>query len=184
MLRERGVLFKAPQTLAELQRINMGLFYGVTQVGKFITVYTRSTEEAVDLAGALHHLTVGEAAPAVPFEKEFSAGSNVFYRYGAFRDIVDEQGLLAMRAPDGSIVPDIRNSWPPHPEWVSDPFPGCDHSPIEKFRSRFLIFESLSQRGKGGVYRGLDIDSSPVRLCIVKEGRLNGETEWDGRDGC
>src|SRR5215213_10240427 len=38
-LHRRGVMFKAPESLAELGRINSGLYYGYSQVGKFITVY-------------------------------------------------------------------------------------------------------------------------------------------------
>ncbi|WWW35333.1 protein kinase [Stenotrophomonas rhizophila] len=39
------------------------------------------------------------------------------------------------------------------------------------------------QRGKGGVYRAVDIQCSPARLCVVKEGRRHGETNWHGLDG-
>src|SRR5262245_33764833 len=38
-LQSRAVLFKAPASLQELDRINSGLYYGYSQVGKFITVY-------------------------------------------------------------------------------------------------------------------------------------------------
>src|SRR5262249_27408561 len=41
----------------------------------------------------------------------------------------------------------------------------------------------LSQRGKGGVYRALDLGVIPARPCVLKEGRRHGETDWEGRDG-
>jgi serine/threonine protein kinase len=50
-------------------------------------------------------------------------------------------------------------------------------------KSTFLAYEALVQRGKGGVYRALDTSVSPMRLCVLKEGRKHGETDWDGRDG-
>jgi serine/threonine protein kinase len=41
----------------------------------------------------------------------------------------------------------------------------------------------LAQRGKGGVYEAIDFDPNNPRLCLLKEGRKNGELTWDGRDG-
>jgi serine/threonine protein kinase len=56
---------------------------------------------------------------------------------------------------------------------------GTASSRLEQIRA----FESLTQRGKGGVYRALDLTARPIRPCILKEGRRSGEQEWDGRDG-
>jgi serine/threonine protein kinase len=47
----------------------------------------------------------------------------------------------------------------------------------------YRAYDAICQRGKGGVYRALDFSVSPVRHCILKEGRRDGETAWDGRDG-
>ena len=41
----------------------------------------------------------------------------------------------------------------------------------------------MSQRGKGGVYRAMDLRFDPPRPCIIKQGRAGGEISWDGRDG-
>lgn len=40
-LKSPGALFKAPRSLEELDKINSGLHYGYSQVGKFIAVYPR-----------------------------------------------------------------------------------------------------------------------------------------------
>jgi serine/threonine protein kinase len=50
-------------------------------------------------------------------------------------------------------------------------------------KDAYRIFRAIRQRGKGGVYQALDVTSQPPRLCVVKEGRANGEAGWDGRDG-
>src|ERR1044072_3046292 len=42
-LTQKEVLFKAPCSLEELQKVNSGLYYGYSQVGKFITVYPQSS---------------------------------------------------------------------------------------------------------------------------------------------
>src|SRR5207244_2462423 len=83
-LRGSGVLFKAPSSLLELQRLNCGIFYGFSQVGKFITVYPRSPEEALSLARLLDRQLRKLSAPAVPYDLRYKRSRNVFYRYGAF----------------------------------------------------------------------------------------------------
>ncbi len=42
-------------------------------------------------------------------------------------------------------------------------------------KTTILAYEAISQRGKGGVYRALDISVSPIRLCVLKEGRKDGK---------
>ena len=57
LLQSHGCLFKAPSSLQELDKINAGLYYGYSQVGKFTTVYPHSAEAAVLLAqctGRIH----------------------------------------------------------------------------------------------------------------------------------
>lgn len=190
-LRECGAQFKAPSSLRELQRLNSGLFYGYSQVGKFVTVYPRSEEEAVSLARLIHGLTRGLPAPTVPFDRRFRPDSSVFYRYGSFRhlDVENEDGtrVHAVRDPDGRLVADVREG-APSPAWVSDPFV-CGGGSDEAARAEsplattYRVFQALTQRGKGGVYKALDLSGCAPRLCILKEGRAGGETAWDGRDG-
>ena len=87
LLAERGVLYKAPDSLSELEKLNSGVVYGYTQVGKFLTVYPRTDEEAVLLAAALDRVTRGMDAPPVPFDMKYRAGGCVYYRYGAFKPL-------------------------------------------------------------------------------------------------
>lgn len=191
-LHARSVHFKAPRSLGELIKINSGLFYGYSQIGKIITVYPRTPEDAVFLARQLHKMTRRMAAPSVPFDLRFSDTSNVYYRFGAFKHLEIEhangQRTLAMHDINGNLVPDIRTFEHAKPDWVSDPFekerPRSSrrkaHSPLAK---SFRVFRALVQRGKGGVYQAVDLRADPPRLCLLKEGRKNGELTWDGRDG-
>ena len=168
------------------------LSHGYSQVGKFITVYPRSNEEAVSLARRLHQLTRGMFAPAVPFDFQFRPGSCVYYRYGGFGrlEIENPDGtrLPAIRHPEGHLILDRREAQVAKPDWVSDPF--LDRRLRRKakavetpLKTTFRAFRALSQRGKGGVYQALDLSVHPPRLCILKEGRKGGEVSWDGRDG-
>src|SRR5918911_2169909 len=71
LLHRRGVQFKAPISLEEINKINSGLFYRYSQVGKLITVYPKSPEDAVILARQLHELTSHLSSPDVPFDQKF-----------------------------------------------------------------------------------------------------------------
>ncbi|MDQ4123190.1 MAG: protein kinase [Acidobacteriota bacterium] len=189
-LKTKGALFKAPFSLREVKKINSGIYYNYSQVGKIITVYPKTNEQAVFFAEQLHGLTENFSAPAVPFDIQFKPNSSVFYRYGAFKtfELKDADGskILAMRDLDGKLVPDLRYAQPPHPEWVSNPFAAASEeakpsdTPLAK---NYKVFRALTQRGKGGVYQAVDFSGDVPRFCLVKEGRKNGEIDWDGRDG-
>jgi serine/threonine protein kinase len=191
LLLEGGMLFKAPATLEELNKINSGLDYGYSQVGKIITVYPRDDEEAVRIAHQLHDLTFGIAAPAIPFDRQYRPGSALYYRYGGFKSLEiassDGANVPAVRTPEGRLIPDSRISWASDLPWLSDPFQGekpLNPAPlISPLKTRYRVFRALSQRGKGGVYQALDMQDRTPRLCVIKEGRRNGETSLDGRDG-
>lgn len=190
-LHGEGVQFKGPASLAELARLNSGVRYGYSQVGKCFTVYPRNDVEAIALAEKLDELTVGITAPNVPFDRRLKPESCVYYRYGAFnhREIVKADGtrVLTLESPEGLRVPDIRTEAAPH--WVIDPFAESasarnSQTPDNPLATTYRVFQALSQRGKGGVYLAVDMGSLPERLCVIKEGRKNGEPEWGGRDGC
>lgn len=191
-LQSHGTIFKGPVSLHELSRINCGVYYSYALVGKCFTVYPQTTEEALTLAERLHDLTLGIAAPGVPFDQRFRPNSCVHYRYGAFRhrQINNKDGTftLALRGPRGKLVPDLRQSPAGQPDWISDPFlnrqqadgAAATDTPL---KTTFKVFQALTQRGKGGVYKAVDVGACPPRLCILKEGRRHGEPSWDGCDG-
>lgn len=188
-LKSEGALFKAPISLAELKKINSGIYYKYSQIGKFITIYPQTDEQAVFFAERLHQLTAQFAAPAIPFDSRFKPESCVFYRYGAFKtfELKNEKGsrILAMRDRNGKLIPDLRAAETPQPEWISNPFPPVSETKIQNtpLTKNYKVFRALSQRGKGGVYQALDFGGETPRFCLVKEGRKNGEVDWDGRDG-
>lgn len=191
LLGDREVLYKAPVSLQELDKLNSGLFYGYSQVGKFITVYPRTEAEAVLLAEQLHGLTREMRAPAVPFDRRYRPDGCVYYRYGAFKPLeakgCDGEAVYAIRDLEGNLVPDVRDS-ASDPEWVADPFqgpapPAATTSTPTPLQTTFKAFRALAQRGRGGVYQALDLSQHRPRLCVLKEGRRDGETGWDGRDG-
>lgn len=183
----RGASFKAPRSLDEVGNLNSGLNYQYSQIGKIITVYPKTDDEAVFLAGHLHCLTKDLSGPAIPFDLRFADTGNVYYRYGAFEHLeLSRNGrkISAVYAPDGNLVPDIREQ--AKPDWAADPFAAHkpkSNSPKQSAPTSIRVISVLAQRGKGGVYVALDLRSQTPKLCLLKEGRKNGEMTWDGRDG-
>jgi hypothetical protein len=183
-------VYKGAPDLRFLDRLNSGLD-GYSQVGKCLTVYCRDEGQARDLAQRLHQLTVGIPHPEVPFDRPYRPGSCVFYRYGAFDDATLEAApgvaVGAIRGPDGALVPDRRDAAGAVPAWMSDPFASsagsAPRAPWSPLAVDFRAFQALRQRGRGGVYRALDLTRAPAGLCVIKEGLRHGETDPSGRDG-
>ena len=188
-LTRKRVLFKAPGTLQELQKLNAGLFYGYSQVGKFITVYPQSSAQARGLASHLHRLTKGKAGPAVPFDERLKSGSNVYYRYGSFTVLNIEQNdgkvQPAIRDQAGNLIVDDRYSFEA-PKWATNPFKSSKPKVVkkqERFDSTpYRILSAITQRGKGGVYKAIDFSVAPPRMCVIKQARHGGEVQWNGWD--
>jgi class IV lanthipeptide synthase len=191
LLVERGVQFKAPASLEEIRKINSGVYYGYSQVGKILTIYPNSSDEAVALAQLVAEATQHLFAPDVPFEEKFGNKGCVFYRYGAFRQLdletSDGRRQHAIKNPDGELISDDRYAADYVPPWTTDPFakyaPPSPDTNAGPLAGKYLAFEAITQRGRGGVYRALDVSTKDVRDCIIKEGRCAGEMTWDGRDG-
>ena len=184
ILSKNDALFKVPAQLELLRSLNSGLA-DFSQIGKFLTIYPRSTGEALELARELHRATLGMPGPRIPFDTRYRQKSLVYYRYGAFRRLVaDTPGLI--RAPGGKRYRDKRAPGQAVPRWLEDPFQKSrqNHS---KWRGlithQLLALKAKAQRGKGGVYEAMDLSVLPVRRVVIKEGRRHGETNWDGRDG-
>ena len=188
VLLAHNVQFKAPRSLHELSQLNSGIHYAYSQIGKVITIYPQTDQEAVGLARLLDKLTKRFAAPAIPFDNRFAPNSNVYYRYGGFAEMeVEFEGNLvrAIKDPKGNLIPDLCLYGGKLPDWVKDPFPPSRQRPVSPnpLKNSFRVVRALSQRGKGGVYQAIDLTSSQPRFCLLKEGRKAGELGWDGQDG-
>ncbi|MFM9903647.1 MAG: protein kinase domain-containing protein [Pyrinomonadaceae bacterium] len=190
LLMSLDVQFKAPDSLEELSKINCGLQYGYHQVGKFITVYPSSDRQAIEIAAALDQRTRKFFPVRVPYDEQYSPGSSVFYRYGAFAkvEMTDEKGetFQVVRNDMGEFVRDDRCV--SVPSWVSDPFPNAGKPSERKFKNTplgndYLVYRAITQRGKGGTYEAFDTTQRTARLSIVKEGRKYGELSWTEQDG-
>jgi len=127
----------------------------------------------------------------VPYDNALRNGSSVYYRYGSFsprpKITFRKKRVDAIARTDGKLVPDRRVPGAAVPHWLDDPFQtarSCGgRGAVTPLETTYRDYEALVQRGRGGVYRALDLSSTPARPCIIKEGRRHGETDWNGRDG-
>lgn len=203
-LLERGIDFKMAPDTNILVNLNAGLF-GLTQVGKFMTVYPLSNEAALQTAADLDELTSGLTGPRVPTDRPYRDASIVSYRYGVMgeRELsseVDGAGRYdSLELPDGTFTKDARTLLQPVPDWIDDPFPNAHDvdrldqpEPDGPFSRRYIVTGAIQQRGAGGVYRAVRLPVrerdettggyhlEPGRVVVIKEARDDGECDEDG----
>ena len=180
ILAGEGLVFKGVSSVAQLSKLNCGLYYGYPQIGKFLTVYPPSPRSSATIGRKVARALVGQAGPAVPYEQRVLEGSPVFARFGLFH--WNGQTPAMLLRPDGTEQPDRRDA---NPEWAESP-KGLftrRRRVTGPLSDKYRAYGFISQRGKGGVYRALDLVSVPPRHCVLKEGRRHGETDLDGHDG-
>jgi hypothetical protein len=171
------VLLKTVESIGFLRELNSGLAGDYSQIGKCITVYPRDDDQARELAETLKHATIGFAHPAVPFD--LHVGGAVYTRFGVgLSASVLEERFITL--PNGDTCKDVRAPGAATPKGMTPPF--ATAPPAMHKLPDLAAFESLSQRGRGGVYRALDF-AHENPLCVFKWGRRNSEVDWIGRDG-
>jgi hypothetical protein len=115
------VSFKFAATRLDLQSLLNGQG-GLTQVGKFLTIYPMDAADAVRLGLRLEQATSDLSGPHIPHEPSLGRESIVHYRYGAFERFELQQDIgrivHAVKDADGRLRPDVRGC----NNWTSDPF--------------------------------------------------------------
>lgn len=188
VLRDAGAAFKVAASQRFLAGLNQG-DAGFSQIGKFVTVYPATDDQAVRLAIQLDTATAGLRGPAVPSDHPLWMGSLVSYRYGSFgtRHLQTPIGELvdAIVSPAGELVPDRRDSFYRAPDWVRDPFQtaGIVSEPPTRKRliaNRYLIAATIAESSRGTVCLAADLRQG--RRCVLKSARANAALTADGRD--
>ncbi|MFC5724209.1 class IV lanthionine synthetase LanL [Streptomyces gamaensis] len=187
-----GCAFKfaiTPQVAAQLN----GVRADRARSGKFLTAYPGDDEGLRELAERLHRATAGLAGPAILSDRRYRPHSLVHYRYGCFDRPyeLNDDGFYEgrLRAPDGTLVPDLRNPWFSPPPWAPLPFPppGAGASPARSGRGapvrlagRYLVREAVRHANRGGVYRAYDERTGEDVL--LKEARPHVGADVQGHD--
>jgi tRNA A-37 threonylcarbamoyl transferase component Bud32 len=161
--------FKVAASLPVLMTLNEGEA-GVSQIGKFITVYPDDADNAVRLARELREATRGMPGPPVPSDRSLEPEAIVFYRYGDLYD-PDE-----METEHGTVEPGEGSP-------QEDPFvtaglaKGADPLLVG---GRYLVTTTLHRSARGTVHVGLDLENSVD--CVLKRAWRHARATPDGRD--
>jgi class IV lanthipeptide synthase len=185
VLIEEDADFKVIASRRRLAELNEG-HGGVSQVGKFITVYPNNDAQAVRLACALDTATRGLRAPAVQSDRALRPRSLVHYRYGGYggRYLQTPMGeiLPSIATPEGTLVPDRRLAVYYAPPWVIDPFVAAGVTEAlpatpRRIGSRYVLLATLHRSPRSTVDLCLDIDV-PQR-CVLKRVSDDGSGSFD-----
>ncbi len=177
-----GAPFKVVGSIRWLSRLNRGAA-GVSQVGKFMTVFPSDDAFAVEVAAALAEATRGLRGPAIPSDRPVTEDGVVFYRFGGFGEVRMQTRLgevvLALSDPDGRLVPDSRGQRPVEPSWVTNPFTArgltAPAAATRAVAGRYRPISTLARSAATVVQLGLDIREP--RACVLKRARLRHATD-------
>jgi predicted Ser/Thr protein kinase len=175
--------FKLAKDKKTLQEINNGSG-GLSQIGKFITVYPRSKRDLELIASLVDRNTRGLRGPDVPSDLAYNKDSLVFFRYGDFTGqrlrLSTGELVPAIADPNGMLVKDIRETQFSKPDWATIPFKSFWRRPKLKVNDtldgRLFVVSPLSEVPRGNVYIAVDLQAE--RLCAVKSANHN----FEGRD--
>src|SRR5262245_18979843 len=151
------VAFKVVASSRELQQLNQGLG-GLSQIGKFLTIYPTNDKEAVKLAIALDRATVGLEGPDIPSDRRLRPGSLVHFRYGGFhrRLMQTSAGELFpyIIGANGDLVPDQRGIHYTPPEGIDDPFLAAGAAaavdqPSSLLGGRYFVARTVHRTARG-----------------------------------
>ena len=145
LLIKKKISFKTVATLADLEKLNIGLF-GQSQIGKFITIYPE--EKLTPIASELLEATKEFTSPIISSDKRIES-SVVYYRYGIIDPKDGRQDYLINN--DGLYIKDERKYKTAVPTWLSDPFLSEDKT---EGIGDLVITKVIRKRGRGGVYEG------------------------------
>lgn len=175
ILIKEGVFFKHINNSKTL--FNMYSKHGNrSSAGKFITIYPNNDEQFLLLLDILYSsLKNFKEGPYIFTDKQFK-NSNVYYRYGAFKNIKNDEGHYCIVDPLGNLIQDERGNKFKLPSFIKLPdklqsLENAKESPVEHESplKKYKIEKAIRYSNAGGIYSAVRIaDGMP---CIIKEAR-------------
>ncbi|MEU4835561.1 class III lanthionine synthetase LanKC [Streptosporangium sp. NPDC023615] len=155
--------------------------------GKLVTVYPRDEDELEAVLRDLSAELEGEPGPYILSDLRWGAGP-LFVRYGGFSEMrcVDEHGetVLAVRHPDGTLLPDRRRPVFDPPKWVDLPEFLRPHLDSRRdgagAEHPYLVRRALHFSNAGGVY--LATRRTDGREVVLKEARPHTAVDANHHD--
>lgn len=143
--RNPKLLFKVISDTDKLDDQNIGLF-GLSQVGKFITIYPKSEDEFETLLIELELLYKLDRSIRIPSDKRFLNSEVVYYRYGEFKN---HHNNFDKRLNDQIVYHKLT------------------FSKYHILPDRYIVLEIIQKSGNNGVYKVLDTKFNDIK--ILKE---------------
>ncbi len=169
--------FKITENIDFLEYLNVGKG-GITQIGKFITIYPRNIDHFKSLCSELGFNTKDfeQEIPFISSDKHHSGA--VFYRYGSSIN-ADKQNISGLYF---NYVMNLENDYCLDdrihfyiPQWEVDPFLEIEIKEDSSIfiQNKYIKLALLNHSYKGKVYQIQDLSSldSPIR--ILKESKKN-----------
>jgi tRNA A-37 threonylcarbamoyl transferase component Bud32 len=154
--------------------------------GKFITIYPDDEESLRTTLADLSAELDGEDGPYVLSDLRYGDGP-LYVRYGGFVPRWLDNGdtrVLAIVAPDGTLVPDRREPRFSIPEWVTLPSFLNPHLRARRADAPegfpYTLVEALHFSNGGGVYRATR--TADGHRVVLKEARPHAGLDHDGSD--
>ncbi|SDD83316.1 class III lanthionine synthetase LanKC [Actinokineospora iranica] len=154
--------------------------------GKLVTIYPVDDDSFSQVLAELSTLLDGEAGPYILSDLRIGSGP-LYVRYGGFAEQwveIDGTRVLAVRTPDGTLVPDKREPTFSVPDWVTVPDCLAPHIAARKAGNPddfpYRVTASMHFSNGGGVYRATrKSDGAEV---VLKEARPHAGLDRDGVD--
>ena len=190
ILKDERVPFKVASSSATLAELNEGTF-GITQIGKFATIYPLCGDSARRLATRLCKATESVEGPRIV--SDLHLGGAVYTRYGAFAPTFRRNRLGQMERMQDDEATAYTVPFVP-PEGIENPFEDWPASQLEVASDTPLredglhgpgvrLLKPLTVQPKGCVYLALDMtEQEMVEPVIVKTGRAHCMSDAFGRD--
>ncbi|WP_256105446.1 class III lanthionine synthetase LanKC [Streptomyces sp. ODS05-4] len=184
--RRHRIAWKFLRSGAALRLLN-GKYAGRGSSGKLATLYPADTEQFAAVLPELAESLDGFDGPYVLTDLRYER-SPVYVRYGAFVPMTyqgpDGLPVYALRAPDGTLVPDDRSpaftvpDWAPVPDVLRPSLARHGAGSAEDFPYR--VEKALHFSNGGGVY--LARDRASGQRVVLLEARPHAGLDGDGTD--
>ncbi|MCL1934923.1 MAG: class III lanthionine synthetase LanKC [Defluviitaleaceae bacterium] len=148
------------------------------QAGKFITIYPFENEFIPLLNKLSEALKDMPKGPYILTDKRWK-DSNVYFRYGAFASLENEDGVPCILDKDGNLIPDVRTPKFHIPDFITLPEEVQKQDEILNKNmpntpsrlSLYNIEKVIRFSNAGGIYRATR--KSDNKECVIKESRTN-----------
>jgi serine/threonine protein kinase len=175
--------FKVVRSEAHLQLLNSGL-YGVSQIGKCLTIYPTSDLEAIRLSTRLAIVLKGYLGPVIENEIRVNKRSPVYLRYGSFfiPQTRDKLGIpiSLVTTIDGLKLDDDRSEIGHLRLGRRALIDGSVFCVPVKIGDRYVLVRKISDKGYSSVY--LAVDRLGDASCAIRISKKHASIDGAGRD--